>query len=143
MTVALVVAVGLDVILDRMQPNNMLSAEDAALISEGADIYQEHCAVCHGVALEGQPNWREKNADGRWPAPPHDESGHTWHHGDVELFALTKYGPAQLVGGGYESDMPGFDGVLTDHQITAVLSYIKSTWPLEIQVRQDDRNRAQ
>jgi mono/diheme cytochrome c family protein len=32
--------------------------------------------------------------------------------------------------------MPAFGGVLTDEQIWAVLAYLKSSWPLEIQARQ-------
>ena len=34
-----------------------------------------------------------------------------------------------VVGGGYESDMPGFAGVLSDEEIRAILAFIKSTWP--------------
>ncbi|MBB90587.1 MAG: cytochrome C, partial [Magnetovibrio sp.] len=52
-----------------------------------------------------------------------------------------KRGPAAVVGGSYESDMPGFDGVLTDAEIVAVLSYIKSTWPASIRARHDDLNQ--
>ena len=63
------------------------------------------------------------------PAPPHDESGHTWHHSDEVLFRIVKEGTAAIVGGGYESDMPGFADVLSDEEIRAVLDYIKSTWP--------------
>ena len=29
----------------------------------GSENYQEHCASCHGINLEGQPNWREYKAD--------------------------------------------------------------------------------
>ena len=99
------------------------------------------CASCHGANLEGQANWRQRKPDGRLPAPPHDETGHTWHHPDAQLFALTKYGPANLVSqGSYESDMPGYDGVLSDAEIVAVLSYIKSTWPREIRKQHDRIN---
>ncbi|KHA54182.1 Cytochrome c family protein [Sulfitobacter geojensis] len=34
--------------------------------------------------------------------------------------------------------MPIYDGVLTDDEIIAVLSYIKSTWPQEIRERHDE-----
>ena len=63
------------------------------------------------------------------PAPPHDESGHTWHHADGVLFAITKRGlvpPHAPVG--YESDMPAFGGKLSDEEIWAVLAFIKSHW---------------
>lgn len=41
---------------------------------------------------------------------------------------------------GYESDMPAFDGVLSDAQIAAALAYIKSRWPAEIRARQAQIN---
>ena len=63
------------------------------------------------------------------PAPPHDASGHTWHHPDGVLFRITREGPAAVVGGGYQSDMLGFGNVMSDDDIWAVLSFIKSTWP--------------
>ena len=66
------------------------------------------------------------------PAPPHDVSGHTWHHPDEVLFRLTKLGTAAVVGQGYESNMPGFSDALSDQDILDVLGFIKSTWPLEI-----------
>lgn len=114
---------------------------DAATLAMGKSVYADHCASCHGANLEGQVNWRERLPTGRLPAPPHDRTGHTWHHPDAQLFDITKRGPAAVVGGSYESDMPGFDGVLTDAEIIAVLSYIKSTWPANIRARHDDLNQ--
>lgn len=111
------------------------SLSPANLVS-GKALYDEHCASCHGAKLEGQPNWRERLPNGRLPAPPHDASGHTWHHPDGDLFALTKYGLGPFAPAGYQSDMPAFDAKLTDRQIRDVLAYIKSTWPVEIQARQ-------
>ena len=103
---------------------------DAAKVALGAKLYERTCALCHGARLEGQPDWRTRLANGRLPAPPHDASGHTWHHPDLLLFAITKNGvvpphsPA-----GYESDMPAFGGSLSDEEIWAVLAYIKQQWP--------------
>ena len=102
-----------------------VTAEQVAL---GQEVYAANCASCHGAELEGQPDWRRRNADGRMPAPPHDASGHTWHHADDQLFTVTKHGLGAVVPG-YESDMPAYDGILTDAEIAAVLAYIKSTWP--------------
>lgn len=99
------------------------------VISQGRQIYADQCAACHGADLEGQPDWRSPLPSGRLPAPPHDASGHTWHHPDDVLFRIVKEGTAAIVGGGYESDMPGFADVLSDPEIRAVLGYIKSTWP--------------
>jgi mono/diheme cytochrome c family protein len=76
------------------------------------------------------------------PAPPHDASGHTWHHPDEALFRVTKEGSAAVAGGGYESDMPGFGDVMTDAEIRAVLAFIKSNWPERIRNAQEQRNAA-
>jgi mono/diheme cytochrome c family protein len=100
----------------------------AADIEAGQALYAENCASCHGAELEGQPDWRRRLDNGRMPAPPHDETGHTWHHSDRNLFIVTKGGVGAVVPG-YESDMPAFEEVLTDDVIANVLSYIKSTWP--------------
>ena len=101
---------------------------DAEMIDQGADLYAENCASCHGADLEGQPDWRRRLDNGRMPAPTQDETGHPWHHADQQLFDITKNGLASVVPG-YQSDMPVFDGILTDAEITAILGYIKSTWP--------------
>lgn len=97
-------------------------------IARGQKVYADYCASCHGANLEGQPDWRRRMENGRMPAPPHDESGHTWHHSDQDLFAITKLGVGGVVPG-YESDMPAFGEILTDEEIASVLAFIKSTWP--------------
>ncbi|OUC05661.1 hypothetical protein RY27_25860, partial [Litorilinea aerophila] len=60
-----------------------------ATAPDGEALYLEYCASCHGERGEGQPNWREPNAQGVYPAPPHDSSGHTWHHPDVLPLQIT------------------------------------------------------
>ena len=119
------------------QPDSGAGTEDLTFLGElvtteevasGRELYAETCASCHGVNLEGQPDWKRRLENGRMPAPPHDETGHTWHHSDEDLFTITKSGVEAVVPG-YESDMPAFEGVLTDEQIRAILAYIKSTWP--------------
>jgi mono/diheme cytochrome c family protein len=102
---------------------------DPAQVALGQKLYAQHCAACHGAKLEGQPDWRRRLPNGRMPAPPHDESGHTWHHPDAVLFGITKdglvppYAPRD-----YPSDMPAFGGTLSDEEIRAVLAYIKGHW---------------
>jgi mono/diheme cytochrome c family protein len=113
-----------------------IDPDDKAQVAQGQGVYTAQCVRCHGANLEGQPNWRERQANGRLPAPPHDASGHTWHHPDAQMFGITKHGLAPFAPPGYQSDMPAFDGKLSDDQIAAVLAYIKSTWPAEIRARQ-------
>lgn len=113
--------------------------KNAAMVKEGGALYAEHCAQCHGEKLEGQPDWRHRKPDGRLPAPPHDQTGHTWHHPDAMLFAIVKNGMVPPIAPeGYQSDMPAFGSRLGDHDIWAVLSYIESAWPAEVwQVRDE------
>jgi mono/diheme cytochrome c family protein len=110
---------------------------DARQVTAGQKIYANHCMSCHGEHLQGQPDWRMRKPDGKLPAPPHDATGHTWHHPDSVLFDLTKFGLVPpLAPSGYASDMPAFSGQLSDADIWAVLAYIKSAWPPDIRERQ-------
>ncbi len=105
-------------------------------IGNGQILYVEHCASCHGVKLEGQPNWRRPGEDGILPAPPHDGSGHTWHHDNQLLFDYTKLGGESLMKArgivGFKSGMPGLGDIMSDEDIWDVLAYIRSTWPQHI-----------
>jgi len=123
---------------DRAPAPVILRTDDPALLAQGAALYAKHCAACHGARLEGQPHWRERDpATGRMPAPPHDASGHTWHHPDQLLFDITKLGIAKAVKlKDYDTAMPAFAGTLSDAEIVAVLSWIKSQWPPEIRQHQ-------
>ena len=101
-------------------------------IVAGQSLYADNCASCHGANLEGQPNWRSLNADGVLPAPPHDGTGHTWHHDNELLFEYTKLGGAAALEfrgiAGFNSGMPAFNDTLTDNEIWDILTYIRSTW---------------
>ncbi len=111
-------------------------APDPAQLALGRRLYGDNCAACHGAELEGQANWRQRDPDGLLPAPPHDETGHTWHHPDRQLFEITKRGTAAIVGSDYQTAMGPFGDVLSDDEIRAVLAYIKSRWPENIRARQ-------
>lgn len=115
---------------------------DPQVVARGQALYVEYCASCHGEALEGQQDWRERDSEGYLPAPPHDETGHTWHHPDAQLYEITKLGTEAVVGGGYRSRMIGFGDTLDDTDIRAILAFIKSTWPRQIIERHDELNAA-
>jgi mono/diheme cytochrome c family protein len=95
----------------------------------GQRIYATNCASCHGARGEGQPNWRSRRPDGTLPAPPHDSSGHTWHHTDAVLIDIVARGGQAVYGTSeFTSGMPAFGDRLTSEEIAAVLSHIKSLW---------------
>ncbi|HZH29138.1 MAG TPA: c-type cytochrome [Azospirillaceae bacterium] len=125
----------------RSPATGRIDPADAALVAEGRTVYDRHCASCHGMALQGQFDWRTRKPDGRLPAPPHDASGHTWHHPDEMLFGMVKHGLGPYAPAGYESDMPAYGETLSDRQIWAVLSHIASTWPDQIRRRRETAAR--
>lgn len=122
-----------------------ISPSDPAIVAQGKSIYASHCAACHGPNLEGQTEWRKRMPNGRLPAPPHDESGHTWHHPDDMLVDIVKNGlvPGRTAPPGYQSDMPAYGNMLSDADIVAVLAYIKSEWPPKALDFQKDRTLQQ
>ncbi|MDA0909728.1 MAG: c-type cytochrome [Proteobacteria bacterium] len=117
-----------------------LMPKNPTVINNGKILYENYCAACHGKKLEGQPNWRQRDEDGYLPAPPHNKDGHTWHHPDAYLFAMTKYGIEAMIGRTYPNNMPAYVEKLSDEDIIAILSYIKSTWPENIQFQHDQIN---
>ena len=112
-------------------------------LGQGRVLYVENCATCHGINLEGQPDWQSRLPDGTLPAPPHDVTGHTWHHDDQLLFDYTWKGGALALAErgvtGFQSAMPGFSDSLTKEEVWTILAYIRSTWPPEAQAVQAAR----
>ncbi|WP_299373184.1 cytochrome c [uncultured Kiloniella sp.] len=123
---------------------NTLNIDEGNIV-EGGKLYQQNCASCHGIQLEGETNWRSPKEDGSLRAPPHNKDGHTWHHPDRILFHITKFGGAAIAPEGFNSNMPAFNKTLSDTEINKVLAFIKSKWPKEIRQRQkniSDKDKA-
>jgi len=114
-----------------------MDPKNADAVERGEGTYARHCASCHGAKLEGEPNWRERKSDGTLPSPPHDETGHTWHHPSQTLFFITKAGGQAVAPPTFKSAMPAYGELLTDKEIWDVLSFIKSRWPEKIQKSHD------
>ena len=144
LSVALMLVIGVLVVVktSALRPATVrLLPNDAKVLARGETVYRNRCTACHGQQLEGQPEWRTRGADGLLPAPPHDETGHTWHHADDLLFRITKYGVGAAINdASYKSSMPAFESTLSDDEIVAVLSWIKSTWPPSVRAHNDEIN---
>lgn len=136
------VAVALALALVAWLPAPVPNLNDPRRIEQGAAIYARHCASCHGANLEGQPNWRTRMVNGRLPAPPHDDSGHTWHHRNEMLFVITRDGLAPpYAPPGYESDMPAFGTTLSDDQIWDAIAFIRSRWSESVRSKHNQLGR--
>jgi mono/diheme cytochrome c family protein len=105
-------------------PVPQLPELDPERVSSGSVLYEKYCASCHGTNLEGEPDWKTPLEDGSFPGPPHDSSGHTWHHPDKLLLEITANGGNTEA----NSRMPAFQDQLTQGEMVAILEYIKSHW---------------
>ncbi|CAN5869325.1 cytochrome c [soil metagenome] len=133
-SMAAVVALVLIVSACTAGPGTGTAAE--AVIERGGDLYQQNCAQCHRADLSGDPNWKTPNEDGSYPPPPHDSSGHTWHHPDRILLEIARDGSDFP-----QSRMPAFGDRLTDEDIEAILEFIKSNWGPEERAYQQQVNK--
>lgn len=145
--IALLAVLMVGLVLLNLRPRATLAGgidpDDAGQVALGKQIYASSCAACHGANLAGQSNWQAELPTGGRLAPPHDPSGHTWHHPDSVLFNITKNGGQASSPASYKNNMPGFAATLSDAEIWAALSYIKSTWPPDIRQAHDQINRQQ
>jgi mono/diheme cytochrome c family protein len=115
-------------------------ADNSALVDQGAQVYMQNCANCHGRRLQGQALWQLRDQYEGRRAPPHDSTGHTWQHSDEDLFHVTKFGKFASTPPNIVSYMPAFEHSLSDADIVAVLAFIKSRWPTGIRASQSMLN---
>ena len=97
---------------------------DQATIAQGATLFEQNCASCHGINAEATADWKKTDADGNYPPPPLNGSAHAWHHSKELLSRTILEGGAKFGG-----SMPGFAGKLTAQEIEAVIAYFQSKWP--------------
>lgn len=101
--------------------------QDPAQLAMGKQVFQNNCASCHGGQAEGAANWRKKDMDGFYPAPPLNGSGHAWHHSTEVLGNVISNGSVQGQG-----KMPAWKGKLSGQEISAVIVWFQSTWPQSV-----------
>ena len=100
---------------------------DPKIYSYGRRLFLKNCAACHGKNAEGDKNWRKLNDQGKYPPPPLNGTGHTWHHSIKALTNVIKNGTGKIGG-----NMPAWKDRLSDKDITAILVYIQAQWSDEI-----------
>ena len=128
-------------LVDQRDDGSFLLWDRPEVVAHGRLLYALHCAACHGANGEGQRQLPAGATASIPLAPPHDVSGHTWRHPDYALWQLTKTGVATAFCRPLQdSAMPKFERTLTDAEIVAVLSYVKSLWPADIRAQQDVLN---
>ena len=96
-------------------------------ISQGGKVFQENCAACHGKLGEGAPDWKQVGADGKYPAPPLNGSGHAWHHPLRMLLHVVRNGSP-----GGEGGMPAWGEKLSEDEMIAAIAWFQSKWSDQI-----------
>jgi|TARA_B100001105_G_C22366516_1_gene432889 mono/diheme cytochrome c family protein len=107
----------------------------AKSIELGENTFNNNCAVCHGAEAKGlAKDWKKRQEDGNYPAPPLNGTAHAWHHSPEVLLQTINEGGVEL--GGW---MPPFKSKLSDEEKQSLLDYIQNLWPIEIQQKYNDR----
>ena len=96
----------------------------------GGQLYRTYCLSCHGGATGGSM---------MDIPPPHNATGHTWHHSDRQLTAIILDGSGQMgemmrqmMGTVKDTPrMPAFRGALAEEDVANILAYIKTWWTPE------------
>lgn len=100
---------------------------DPQRVTLGEQLYRQYCASCHGANLEGASDWKITLPNGSLPPPPHDSTGHTWHHPDQLLVSIILDGGEKV----YDGTMPAFGEKLTREESEIILDFFKSRWGKE------------
>jgi mono/diheme cytochrome c family protein len=99
----------------------------AEQVARGKLVFEQHCAECHSQHGEGDPNWRQRDAEGKFPPPPLNGTGHAWHHPRALLMSIIKNGTKSQGG-----NMPAWQDRLSDQQIDDIIIWFQSQWPQEL-----------
>ena len=89
---------------------------DAASLAEGATVFADNCARCHGAGGAGVTN--------NFPNLAHNEALSGGKPADVISMVLGGFQPWHP----NQSAMPAFGETLSDQQIAAVTNYVRTSW---------------
>jgi mono/diheme cytochrome c family protein len=109
------------------EPQSVKRVYDERQAARGEKLFIKNCEKCHGMYAEGDPYWQQKNKEGKFPPPPLDGTAHAWHHPTEILHKMIKDGGKELGG-----TMEGFEGKLSDAEITDIIVWMTSLWPEEV-----------
>lgn len=99
---------------------------DKVILDKGHALYIKNCSQCHGGQAQGTKEWRQPDADGKYPPPPLNGTAHAWHHPTEVLMEVMKDGTLP------DGNMPAWEGKLTDEELLSVIAWFQSLWSEEI-----------
>ncbi|WP_234682932.1 c-type cytochrome [Bradyrhizobium monzae] len=96
------------------------TTESSLLISLGKTVYDKNCASCHGPQGEGKPP--------HWPPLANNQSIEMQSAVNPIRMVLNGGYPPGTKGNPMPYGMPPFAGLLSDNEVAAVVSYIRTAW---------------
>jgi mono/diheme cytochrome c family protein len=96
------------------------NTESSLLISLGKTVYDKNCASCHGTQGEGKPP--------HWPPLANNQSIEMQLAVNPIRMVLNGGYPPGTKGNPMPYGMPPFAGLLSDNEVAAVVSYIRTAW---------------
>jgi mono/diheme cytochrome c family protein len=102
---------------------------DPVRIARGAQLFGEHCSLCHGPRGQGHPDWQTPSDGSFTAAPPVDGSGNDWKRSRAELAYTIKNGVMRKDG---TEVMPRWQGRLDDQDVDDVVTWLQSLWAPEV-----------
>ena len=96
---------------------------DKNMLARGERVFQTNCAVCHSNGGEGKPGWQQPGPDGMFLPPPLDGNGRAWRLSSSQMKQFIRQGSPHG-----RSNMPAWQGKLTDPEIDEVVTWITSLW---------------
>ena len=122
-------------VADSIKLNTAKRNLDFSSAERGHQLFLKHCAQCHGEQAEAKPDWKKTGADGKYPPPPLNGTGHAWHHSQIVLQRVIKKGTLHLGG-----SMPAWNDKMSDNDIDDIIEWIKANWPDNIYEAWQSRN---
>jgi mono/diheme cytochrome c family protein len=93
----------------------------AATAAQGKKVYEQVCGICHGADGLGKPGLAPPLAASEWVnAAGHNRLAH------IPLAGIS--GPVTVGGKGWNLSMAAMGAALSDADLAAVLTYIRSSW---------------
>ncbi|MGY3110805.1 mono/diheme cytochrome c family protein [Bradyrhizobium sp. LM6.9] len=96
------------------------TTESSLLVSLGKTVYDKNCASCHGAQGEGKPP--------HWPPLANNQSIEMQSAVNPIRMVLNGGYPPGTKGNPMPYGMPPFAGLLSDNEVAAVVSYIRTAW---------------
>ena len=111
-----ILVIPLIILLAGCNPGDIDNSSDSAALN-AEQIYNKNCASCHGPDGRGlAEDWKVKDANGNYPAPPLNGTAHTWHHSPAQLLYTINKGGTEMGG-----QMPAFEDLLSETEKQALI----------------------